>query len=108
MNHNSYNNILYELSKQGYIKYCYINDPVSRLLLINYIELNFVPLYKTIRNHPADHGYGNFEIGITSLYEDMIKKNNTIFILNISKSWDIPNEISIYICKLFWTINKLK
>jgi len=107
MDHHSYNNILYELSKHGIIKYSYINDHVSRLLLIHYIELNFVPLYKIIRNHPADHGYGNFEIGITSLYKDIIKKNKVIFLLNVSKSWNFPKEISIHICKLFWdVINK--
>lgn len=105
-NYKYYNDILLELSKESIIKYVYMKDNISGLLVINYIELNFTPLYETIRNHPTDHGYGDFELKIISLYNDMIKKKNTITLLNVSKYWKIPTEISISICKIFWDIIK--
>lgn len=105
-NYNYYNDILSELSKESIIKYVYMKDNISGLLVINYTELNFIPLYETIRNHPLDHGYGDFELKIISLYNDMIKKKNTINLLNVSKHWEIPIEISIYICKTYWDIHK--
>ena len=101
---NNYNYILSELSEQSIIKYIYMKDNSSGLLMIKYTELNFVPLYETIRNHPLSHGYGDFEIEIISIYNDMIKRKNIINLLSISKHWDIPKEISIYICKIFWTL----
>jgi hypothetical protein len=100
-----YNNILLELSKQSIVKYIYMKDNISGLLVIKYTELNFIPLYETIRNHPLNHGYGDFEIKIISLYDDMIKKKNVINLLKVSKYWNLPREISIYICKIFWIIN---
>lgn len=78
-----------------------MKDNISGLLVIRYTELNFTPLYETIKNHPLNHGYGNFEIQIISLYNDMIKKKNIINLLKISKYWILPKEISIYICRIF-------
>lgn len=103
---NYYNDILLELSKQSLIKYLYVKNNISGLLMINYTELESKHLHETIRNHPSNHGYGDFELGIISLYNDIIKKKNIINLLMISKSWDIPKEISIHICKFFWNINK--
>lgn len=106
INKNNYNNILLELSKQSIIKYVYMKDNISGLLLIKYTELNFIPLYETIRNHPLDHGYGDFETKIISLYNDMIKRENIINLLKVSNHWYIPKDISMYICKIYWTILK--
>ena len=103
---NYYNHILSELSEQCIIKYVYMKDNVSGLLMIKYTELNFVPLYETIRNHPLSHGYGDFEMAIILLYNDITKRKNIIDILNISRHWNIPREISVYICQIFWNIIK--
>lgn len=100
----NYNYILRELSKESVIKYIYMKDNISGLLMIKYTELNFFPLYDTIRNQPSDYGYGDFEMKIISLYNDMIKRKNIINILNITTYWDLPREISIYICQIFWNI----
>jgi hypothetical protein len=97
-----YSNILEELSKRSLIKYVFRKNNISGLLMIKYLEVNFKPLNDIIRNHPYDHGYGNFEQKIISLYNDMIKRDKLVNSLFIMNCYDLPKEIVIYILKIYY------
>ena len=103
--YHNWDDILRSLYQYSMIKYFYIKD-ISNIILIQYTELNSEPLFNTIRYHPANYGYGDFEKQIVLLYEYIIKRTIIINLLLMINSWSFPRDISIYICRFYWELLK--
>ena len=90
--------ILKELSDQKIISYNYTKSEYN-LLMINYMISKNAPLETISRHHPANRGYGEFELKILELYHDMVIRNKIIYFIKFGKFFEIPTEIYVNIYK---------